>query len=95
MFIVCLIIYALFFLMCFLGTGGDKKNIMSFYTYPDEVQALIRRDAALCDMIPKQSSRLVSFISNTILFSVVFIIAGRNSRLCLFSIINGTGCVLD
>ncbi|TDE69795.1 ABC transporter permease, partial [Streptococcus vicugnae] len=33
-----------FFILCFLGTGTDDKNLKSFSSYPDEVQTLIRNN---------------------------------------------------
>jgi hypothetical protein len=35
----------------FFGTGGDKKNMKSFYSYPDAVQIKIRKNSDLNKMI--------------------------------------------
>ena len=71
-----IVIYGLFFLMCYLGTGTTKKNMKSFYSYPDIIQEKIRTNDKLSGMIPKKSSYLASFISNYVLFTVVFFIVG-------------------
>ena len=34
-----------FFLLCFLGTGTDEKNLKNYSSYPDEVQNLINEIA--------------------------------------------------
>ena len=41
--LVLILLYGLFFLMCYLGTGSLKKNMKSFYSYPDEIQERIRK----------------------------------------------------
>ena len=74
--IACIVIYGLFSLMCYLGTGGDQKNMKSFYSYPDAVQEQVRKDEKLSPMIPAKKSAASAFISNTVLFTVVFVIAG-------------------
>lgn len=76
--LACVILYLLFFLLCFLGTGSDKKNIRSFYSYPDEIQDRIREAGAL--PIPKKTSYAVSFLSNTLIFTVVFVLIGLLTR---------------
>ncbi len=80
-----IILYGIFFLMCYLGTGGDKKNIKSFYSYPDAVQTKIRQNSDLRKMIPVKSSYLKSFLSNLILFTIPFIIIGFVLRLSEFT----------
>jgi len=76
-----IVIYGLFFLMCYLGTGTTEKNMKSFYSYPDIIQEKIRTNDKLSDMIPKKSSYLASFISNYVLFTVVFSIVGLILRI--------------
>lgn len=70
------VIYALFFLMCYINTGSDKKNMKSYYSYPDEIQNLIRKDKELSRLIPKESNYITSFVSNFVMFLVVFMAAG-------------------
>lgn len=40
-FILCIV----FFMLCYLGTGTDKKNLKSYSSYPDEVQSRIKDTA--------------------------------------------------
>ena len=37
-----IILCSLFFILCYLSTGTDEKNLKSFDSYPNEVQKLIR-----------------------------------------------------
>ena len=74
--LIIIVIYGLFFLMCYLGTGTLKKNMKSFYSYPDEIQNRVRNNELLANMIPKPKTMMQSFISNLILFSIVFILVG-------------------
>jgi hypothetical protein len=79
-----IILYSMFFLTCYLGTGRDKKNMKSFYSYPDEVQTKIRQNSDLSKMIPVKSSYLKTFLSNLMLFTIIFIIIGFVLRLSEF-----------
>ena len=76
-----IVIYGLFFLMCYLGTGTTEKNMKSFHSYPDVIQEKIRVNEKLSGMIPKKSSYMVSFLSNYVLFTVVFSIVGLLLRI--------------
>lgn len=71
-----IIVYGLFFLICYLGTGTTEKNMKSFYSYPDEIQEKIRTNDKLVALIPKKSSYAASFLSNYVLFTVIFFIVG-------------------
>lgn len=75
-YIVPIIIYGLFFLMCYLGTGTTEKNMKSFYSYPDGIQEKIKANEKLSAMIPKKSTHIASFLSNYVLFTVVFLLVG-------------------
>lgn len=68
------ILYGAFFLLCYLGTGGDEKNMKSFYSYPDAVQEKLRQNPALYGMPPAKPSALKSFMANLVLFTAVFLI---------------------
>lgn len=37
-----IILCSLFFILCYLGTGTDEKNLRSYDSYPNEVQKRIR-----------------------------------------------------
>lgn len=69
--LLCLI----FFLICFLGTGSDEKNIKNFDSYPDEIQDLIINNDKLNNKIIRKSPHM-SFISNIIIFSIVLLLFG-------------------
>lgn len=72
------VLYALFFLLCYLGTGSDKKNIRSFYSYPDAVQEQIRKSEQFT--IPKKSSYTITFLSDTLIFTAVFVVISLLTR---------------
>ena len=64
-----IMVYGLFFLMCYLGTGTTEKNMKSYHFYPDEIQVKIQENDKLVTMILKKSSYIASFLSNYILFT--------------------------
>lgn len=76
--IAAVILYVLYFLMCYLGTGTEKKNMRStnFCSYPETIQDQIRADARLKRMVPARRNAVVSFLSNLILFTAVFVLIG-------------------
>lgn len=45
--IVAIAFYFLYWGVCFLGTGTDKKNLMGLRSYPEEVQNRVRSDHQL------------------------------------------------
>ena len=60
--------------ICFVCTGTDKKNLAGLRSYPDEVQAVVR--ARLGDEAPKDKSIPSILLGNLLLFTVVFSIVG-------------------
>lgn len=70
--IIAIAFYFLYWGVCFLGTGTDKKNLISLYSYPEEVQNRVREDPALTKNVPKAKPMAVVFLSNLLLFTVVF-----------------------
>lgn len=72
--IAAVILYILFFCLCFLGTGNEEKNIRSFYSYPDQIQEKIKESGRF--RIPKKQPYLLVFFSNTMIFTIVFLIIG-------------------
>ena len=67
-----LIIPAFWFLywgICFLCTGTDRKNLAGLRSYPDAVQSIVRERL---DGAPKEKSIPAILLSNLILFTVVF-----------------------
>ena len=64
-----------FFLICFWGTGTDNKNLKSYSSYPDEEQNRIKSIAEYQGKF-KESNKVVTFISNFLLFLFVLCILG-------------------
>lgn len=64
---------------CWLGTGGDDKNIRSFSSYPDAVQNIVRARPELAGKIRPQRPA-VTFAGNLLLFVVVLFILGLMTR---------------
>ena len=62
--------------ICFLGTGTDRKNLMGLRSYPDEVQKQVRSNAQWKDAVPKEKPMAVVWLSNLLLFTVVFSVLG-------------------
>ncbi len=75
---LCFIVALCFVLwiICFLNTGNDKKNMLGFRSYPKEVQKIVKNDKILGPMVPPQSSLSKILISNTLLFAVLFFVVG-------------------
>ena len=72
-----LIIPAFWFLywgICFLCTGTDKKNLAGLRSYPSEVQARVREK--LPNVAPKEKSIPSILLGNLVLFTVVFSVIG-------------------
>lgn len=75
---VCIVIgfCLLFWLICYLNTGDDKKNMKGFRSYPKEVQEIVKKDPTLSVLAPKNVKMTTVFVSNVVLFTVVFLIVG-------------------
>lgn len=74
MLIAGIILYFLFFILCYLSTGTDERNLKSFYSYPDEVQTLLKEDKNLKNGIPVKKSASIVFYSNVMVFFILFTI---------------------
>lgn len=66
----------LFWLICFLNTGNDKKNMLGFRSCPKAVQEAVKNDSALNEFAPKKVSLIQVFVSNLVLFTIIFIAVG-------------------
>ena len=64
----------LYWEICFLCTGTDKKNLIGLRSYPDEVQTRVREK--LPDAAPKEKSIPSILLGNLILFTVLFSLLG-------------------
>lgn len=69
----------LFWLLCYLGTGTDEKNIKSYRSYPVKVQEMLKENEKLKGLI-REASPIRVFASNVVLFSVIFFLAGLPLR---------------
>ncbi len=61
--------WLLYWGICFLCTGTDKKNLAGLRSYPDAVQSIVRERL---DDAPKEKSIPSILLSNLVLFTVVF-----------------------
>ncbi len=85
--IITIIFYFLYWGVCFLGTGTDKKNLIGLRSYPEEVQKRVRSNSQLGTAVPKAKSALAILLCNLLLFTVVFSVLG----LALKSVLNLDG----
>lgn len=69
----------LFWGVCWLGAGGDDKNIRSFSSYSDAVQNIVRARPELAEKIRPQRP-VVTFAGNLLLFTAVLFILGLLTR---------------
>ena len=70
--------WLLYWGICFICTGGDKKNLAGLRSYPDEVQAAVRE--RLGNKVPAAKSVPSILTGNLLLFTVVFSIIGTALR---------------
>ncbi len=66
----------LFWLICYANTGSDEKNMRGFRSYPKEVQELVKNDMHLASLAPAAVNMVSVFVSNVVMFSVVFCVVG-------------------
>ncbi len=62
--------YLLFWGMCFLSTGTDRKNLNGLRSYPDDVQSIVRERSG--ENVPKVRSKPIILLSNLALFTILF-----------------------
>ncbi len=74
--IILPIFYLLYWGMCVLLTGSDKKNLLSFFSYPEEVRKIVKENDGLKDYIPKKRPLIVTLLSNIVIFTLVFFLIG-------------------
>ena len=70
--IVALVFYLLYWGVCFLFTGTDRKNLIGLRSYPDEVQKKVRNDPQFAELAPKPKNGFSVLFGNLILFTAVF-----------------------
>ncbi len=66
---MCLLLW----LICYINTGTDKKNMIGYRSYPKEVQDILKEKSSFS--IPEINMTKV-FISNIVLFVIIFFIVG-------------------
>ncbi len=69
---LCLLLW----LICYLSTGSDEKNMRGFRSYPKEVQNLVRRDAVLGQSAPLEVNLTKVLVCNFVLFTAIFFVVG-------------------
>ena len=74
--IVTFAFYFLYWFICFLGTGADRKNLAGLRSYPDAVQKAVREHPVLGKAAPQEKSTAAILLSNLLLFTVVFSVLG-------------------
>lgn len=73
--IECLILCLVMWLICFLATGSDEKNLAGLRSYPLEIQEYIRNNKKYKDKV-KPTNTIKIFISNLIMFIIILFIFG-------------------
>ena len=98
LYIVTIILCLVFWLICYLGTGSDEKNIKSIASYPDAIQELVKKDPVLGPKV-KTSKTSAVFVSNLVLFTIVLTICGyfvrTDSWIRNFAYVFGMGMILN
>ena len=74
--IVTFAFYFLYWFICFLGTGADRKNLAGLRSYPDAVQKAVREHPVLGKAAPQEKSIIAILLANLLLFTVVFSVLG-------------------
>ena len=74
--IVTFAFYFLYWFICFLCTGTDRRNLAGLRSYPDAVQKAVREHPVLGKAAPQEKSTAAILLSNLLLFTVVFSVLG-------------------
>ena len=74
--LTAVILYLVYWGICFMGTGTDAKNLISLRSYPDAVQQAVRQNPQLGAKVPAAKPMWQVLASNIVLFSVVFAVLG-------------------
>lgn len=70
--IVAVAFYFLYWLVCFLCTGTDRKNLAGLRSYPDAVQAAVRARPELESTVKQNEPIALILLGNLVLFTAVF-----------------------
>lgn len=74
--IIAIVFYFLYWGICFLGTGTDRKKLIGLRSYPETVQNRVRSDPQLGKDVPKARSTAAIWLSDLLLFTVLFSVLG-------------------
>lgn len=74
-YVIVIVFYFLYWGICFLATGSDKKNLAGLRSYPESVQKKVRERGLVKEDMKAPSIPSI-LISNTLLFTVVFSVIG-------------------
>ncbi|ADI67863.1 hypothetical protein [Mobiluncus curtisii] len=75
LFTEAVVLCAVFFMLCFLGTGTDAKNLKNYSSYPDEAQIRIRAIPEYQNQF-KTKGQFATFITNFLLFLTILFVFG-------------------
>lgn len=84
LFTEAVLLCATFFILCFLGTGTDAKNLKNYSSYPDEVQIRISAIPEYEHQF-KEQNPFLTFTANFLLFLVILFVFGIFIRQSNFS----------
>lgn len=73
--IECIAACLIMWLICFLSTGTDEKNLIGLRSYPTEVQNAIRSSEKYRQKV-KPTNMVKVFVSNTVMFAVILFVFG-------------------
>lgn len=73
--IECIIICLIMWLICFLATGTDEKNLIGLRSYPVKIQKMIKDNEKYKNKV-KPKNLIKVFITNLIMFAVILLIFG-------------------
>lgn len=73
--IECIILCIIMWIICFLSTGTDEKNMFGLRSYPIEVQETIRNSEKNKNKV-KPTNMIKVFITNLIMFVVILFVFG-------------------
>ena len=78
-----IILCIVFFLLCYIGTGTDEKNLRSYSSYPDKVQDRIKNITEYQGRF-KENNKAATFLSNfycSLLF-YLYLVLSSGKRAC-------------
>lgn len=74
--LIAVLFYFLYWGVCFLGTGTDRKNLAGLRSYPDSVQRQVREHPVPGASVPKAKPLYSVLLGNLLLFTGVFSVLG-------------------